>query len=167
MFATRRAIVAAAPTHSAAGFQAACPPGEGLPGGAMGAIASLTCAAIAAGGLGNSHLVACEATELLLEVCPYLRRITCHLGSWHVNHAYMRRCFEGSTTNIRWRMALRAVVQGAAMCCTHKFRIPVQSSRSCGFVLRSCWAICRYTEVSKSIVLRTRLLFHLRRGQTS
>lgn len=62
----------------------------------MGAIASLTCAAIAAGGLTNSHVVACEATELLLEVCLYLRRTTCHLGSWHVNHAYMRRCFEGS-----------------------------------------------------------------------
>ena len=63
-----RAIAAAAPVHTAAGFQAACPPAEGLPGGALGAIAGATCAAIRDGGLQEDCEEVYEITTLLLEV---------------------------------------------------------------------------------------------------
>jgi hypothetical protein len=63
-----RAIAAAAPVHTAAGFQGACPPAEGLPGGALGAIAAATCAAIRDGGLQEEREEVHEITTLLLEV---------------------------------------------------------------------------------------------------
>lgn len=66
-----RAIAAAAPVHTAAGFQAACPPAEGLPGGALGAIAAVTCTAIRKGGLQEEAEEVHEVTTLLLEVRPY------------------------------------------------------------------------------------------------
>jgi hypothetical protein len=66
-----RAIAAAAPVHTAAGFQAACPPAEGVPGGALGAIAAVTCAAIRNGGLQEEAEEVHEVTTLLLEVRPH------------------------------------------------------------------------------------------------
>ena len=68
-----RAIAAAAPVHTAAGFQAACPPAEGLPGGALGAIAAVTCTAIRNGGLQEEVEEVHEVTTLLLEVRTILR----------------------------------------------------------------------------------------------
>ena len=56
--------------HTAAGFQAACPPAEGLPGGPLGAIAGVTCTAIRNGGLREEAEEVHEVTTLLLEVRP-------------------------------------------------------------------------------------------------
>lgn len=63
------AIAAAAPTHRAAGFQAACPPGGTVPAGAISALTCITICLIKAGGVSDDLRgePIGDATELLLE----------------------------------------------------------------------------------------------------
>ena len=69
------AVMAAAPIHRASGFEAAFPPEPETPSGGLGAIADLTCEALAVGGLES------EFQELLLEVTRSVLRVYC-VHSW-------------------------------------------------------------------------------------
>lgn len=88
-----RVIASAAAVHGAVGFDTAAPAGDPVFGGAGGgiaAVASLTCALIAAGGVREDGDWIRDATDLLLQVSlapPY--------GALNVIHNNSNLCQDG------------------------------------------------------------------------